>query len=120
MNTATLSTIGLLSVVCAFGLAADTKPSAQSSSPAFQKIQVTDKFWAEGAAVGDLNRDGYNDVVSGPYWYAGPDFKTRYSIFPATQSFTVTNKDGVERTIEGYEGALGRKTGLGNLSRLYP
>ena len=40
MNTATLSTIGLLSVVCAFGLAVDTKPSAQSSSPAFQKIRV--------------------------------------------------------------------------------
>jgi hypothetical protein len=119
MNTTTLSTIGLLSVVCAFGLAVNTKPSAQSSSPAFQKIQVTDKFWAEGAAVGDLNRDGYNDVVSGPYWYAGPDFKTRYSIFPATQSFTVTSTDGLERTIEGYEGALGRKNGYSETSLVY-
>lgn len=106
MNTTTLSTLGLLSVVCAFGVAVATKPSAQSSSPAFQKIQVTDKFWAEGAAVGDLDRDGYNDVVSGPYWYAGPDFTKRYSIVPATQSFTVRSNDGMERTIEGYEGAL--------------
>ena len=119
MNTTTLSTIGLLSVVCAFGVAVATKPSAQSSSPAFQKIQVTDKFWAEGAAVGDLDRDGYNDVVSGPYWYAGPDFKKRYSIFPATQSFTVTSNDGMERTIEGYEGALGRKNGYSETSLVY-
>ena len=119
MNTTTLSTIALLSVVCAFGVAVDTKPSAQSSSPAFQKIQVTDKFWAEGAAVGDLNRDGYNDVVSGPYWYAGPDFKKRYSIFPAAQSFTVTRKDGMERTIEGYEGALGHKNGYSETFLVY-
>ena len=106
-------------VVGAFGVAVDTKPSAHSSSPAFQKIQVTDKFWAEGAAAGDLDRDGYNDVVAGPYWYAGPDFKKRYSIFPATQSFKVTSKDGVERTIEGYEGALGQKNGYSETSLVY-
>jgi hypothetical protein len=99
VNRTTCSTIGLLSVVCAFGVAVETKPSAQSRSPAFQKIQVTDKFWAEGAASGDLDRDGYNDVVAGPYWYAGPDFKKRYSIFPAPQSFKATSKDGMERTM---------------------
>ena len=118
MNRTTCSTI-LLSVVCAFGVAAATQPSAQSRSPAFQKIQVTDKFWAEGAAAGDLNRDGYNDVVAGPYWYAGPDFKKRYSIFPATQSFKVTTKDGMERTIEGYEGALGQKNGYSETFHVY-
>jgi hypothetical protein len=35
-------------------VAAETKPSAQSRIPALQKIQVNDKFWAEGSAVGDL------------------------------------------------------------------
>jgi len=67
VNRTTCSIIGLLSVVCAFGVAAETKPSAQSRNPSFQKIQLTDKFWAEGAAVGDSTRDGYNDVVYGPY-----------------------------------------------------
>src|SRR4029453_1863055 len=119
VNTTKFSTIGLLSMVCAVGVAAEKKPSAQSSSPAFEKIQVTDKFWAEGAAAGDLNRDGYNDVGAGPYWYAGPDSKRRYSFFRPTQSFKVTSKGGMERTIEGYEGALGQKNGYSETSLIY-
>jgi hypothetical protein len=40
----------------------------------WKKIKVTDKFYAEGANVGDFNRDGKMDVVAGPYWIEGPDF----------------------------------------------
>ena len=39
----------------------------------FKKVQATDQFWAEGAAIGDFNHDGKMDVVSGAYWYEGPD-----------------------------------------------
>src|SRR5215470_5380669 len=119
MNKTAFSIMGLLSTLFAFGAIADTKPSGQSGGPVFKKIQLTDKFWAEGAAAGDLNRDGYSDVVAGPYWYAGPDFKKRYTIFPATQSFKVTDNDGVERTIEGYEGALGKKNGYSETFLVY-
>jgi hypothetical protein len=31
----------------------------------------------ENATVGDLNRDGHLDIVSGAYWFAGPDFVPR-------------------------------------------
>src|SRR5688572_13290786 len=31
----------------------------------------------ENATVGDLNRDGHVDIVSGAYWFAGPDFVPR-------------------------------------------
>ena len=31
----------------------------------------------ENATVGDLNRDGHPDIVSGAYWFAGPDFVPR-------------------------------------------
>ena len=75
----------------------------------FKKIQLSDKFWSEGAAVADVNRDGHLDIVSGPYWYEGPDFKRRHEIFPATQTFTLKKADGAEVQIEGYEGALGKK-----------
>jgi hypothetical protein len=75
----------------------------------FDKIQLTDKFWSEGANYGDFNHDGKMDIVSGPYWYEGPDFKVRHEYYPATQSFKATNADGVETTIEGFEGALGVK-----------
>ena len=40
----------------------------------WKKIKVTDKFYAEGANVGDFNKDGKMDVVAGPYWIEGPDF----------------------------------------------
>jgi hypothetical protein len=31
----------------------------------------------ENGTVGDLNRDGHLDIVSGAYWFAGPDFVPR-------------------------------------------
>jgi hypothetical protein len=74
----------------------------------FKKIQLTDKFWAEGVAVADVNRDGHLDILSGPYWYEGPSFKRRHTVFPATQTFTLKREDGTEVQIEGYEGAQGK------------
>ena len=73
----------------------------------FKKTQLTDKFWSEGATFGDLNRDGKPDIISGPYWYEGPDFTKRHEYSPATQTFKRKAADGAEQTIEGFEGALG-------------
>ncbi len=73
----------------------------------FQKIQLTDKFWAEGADFGDFNHDGIADVVYGPYWYEGPDFKIRHTYYPATKTFKLKAADGTEKIIEGFEGGLG-------------
>ena len=82
---------------------------AQGHAPVFRKIQITDKFWSEGAACADFNHDGKMDIVSGPFWYEGPDFKARHQYYPAGQSFTTTNAQGQMLTIEGFEGALGVK-----------
>jgi hypothetical protein len=57
---------------------------ATAVEPGWQKIQLTDKFYAEGAAAADFNKDGKTDVVYGPYWWEGPDFKTRHQIFKPT------------------------------------
>jgi hypothetical protein len=73
----------------------------------FQRTQLTDKFWSEGATFGDLNRDGKPDIISGPYWYAGADFTKRHEFYPATATFKLKQPDGTERTIAGFEGALG-------------
>ncbi|MEE2640177.1 MAG: PVC-type heme-binding CxxCH protein [Planctomycetota bacterium] len=44
----------------------------------FDKLTLTEEFHSEGIAVADIDRDGENDIVSGPYWYAGPEFRQRH------------------------------------------
>lgn len=79
-----------------------------ASVNSFRKIQVSDQFWSEGASFGDFNKDGVMDVVSGPYWYAGPDFKQRHEYYPATQSFKLKVGPLTEVTVPGFEGGLGK------------
>ena len=73
----------------------------------FQKIQLTPHFWAEGANFGDFNHDGKMDIVYGPFWWEGPEFKVRHEYAPAIESFKHKKSDGSEEVIPGFEGALG-------------
>ena len=75
----------------------------------FKKIQLTDQFWCEGAAVGDFNHDGKMDVAGGPFWWEGPDFKVRHEFRPAGKTSKIKKADGTEVTIQGYKGALGNE-----------
>src|SRR5262245_30360533 len=49
----------------------------------FQRQQLTDVYYSEGIAAGDLNRDGHVDIVYGPYWFAGPAFREKHEIYVA-------------------------------------
>jgi hypothetical protein len=54
----------------------------------WKKIVLSDKFYGEGANFGDFNHDGKADVVSGPYWYDGPEFSPeKRHEFMAVESF---------------------------------
>src|SRR5262245_47501905 len=64
----------------------------------FRKTQLTDKFWCEGATLGDLNRDSVPDLVSGPFWYEGPDYKKKHHYYPATHTFQRKKEDGTAET----------------------
>ena len=55
---------------------------AGTPAPQFKKLQLTDRFYCEGAFYADFNRDGKMDVVSGPFWYEGPDFRKTHEIRP--------------------------------------
>ena len=66
-----------LGIVC-LGLgfvAADEK-----SLDTFQAQQITDVYYSEGAAAGDLNNDSKIDFVYGPHWYEGPSFQVKHEI----------------------------------------
>lgn len=48
----------------------------------------------ENATVADLNRDGRPDIVSGPYWFAGPDFVPRpFRANHAAKEYARANSD---------------------------
>lgn len=102
-------------VACAFlpmsGVAAKKKGGKKFVINSFNTTKLTNKFWAEGAHFGDFDKDGNTDIVIGPYWYAGPDFKHIHEYYPATNSFKVMGSDGIERSIVGFTGELSGKNG---------
>jgi len=70
----------------------------------FEKKKLSDEFWSEGANFGDFNKDGENDIVSGPYWYAGPGFEKRHEYHaPPVQGFKRKKEGGAEEQVKGYD-----------------
>lgn len=54
----------------------------------FQKQTLSDRFYSEGASIGDIDGDGAADIVAGPYWYAGPEFTERHA-YTEPQEFRI-------------------------------
>src|SRR5690242_21419654 len=55
-----------------------------TSSHAFSQVQFKKQMIAaesfESVGVLDVNNDGHSDIVSGTFWYEGPDFIKRHFI----------------------------------------
>jgi hypothetical protein len=74
----------LLCVLCVLCVLCAISPSAAADERpvSFEKRQLSDAFFSEGATFGDLNNDSHNDVIAGPYWYEGPAFGKRREYYP--------------------------------------
>ncbi len=55
--------------------------SGLSNEPTFARQVLSQKFYCEGANFADLDRDGHSDVISGPFWYRGPEFKEARELY---------------------------------------
>jgi len=98
-------TAAVLALVVA---AADTS-APMTELHTFRRIQLSDQFWSEGANAGDLNNDGVKDVISGPWWWQGPDFTKRHEYYPASATFQLKLGPMTTVTVPGFEGALGQE-----------
>ncbi|OUT61082.1 MAG: hypothetical protein CBB71_05490 [Rhodopirellula sp. TMED11] len=80
----TLCCIALLSFSLTAFLqhAVATEPQLPTSVQ-WKSIRLHSVFHAEGGACGDLNGDKITDLIEGPLWYQGPDFKQVHEIAPA-------------------------------------
>ena len=61
-------------------LGAQVMPS-EILSPNFKLQRLDDFSYAWDAAVADINRDGSNDIIAGPYYYMGPRYEARREIY---------------------------------------
>ncbi len=59
----------------------------------FTLQHVAEFHYSWGVDAGDINGDGVQDLVAGPYYYLGPDFRRRREYFPSR-----TFNPGVEYT----------------------
>jgi hypothetical protein len=51
----------------------------------WRKVWVSDETF-ESAEVIDVNNDGVPDIVSGGFWYQGPDFRKKHPIGDVRQA----------------------------------
>jgi hypothetical protein len=72
---------------------------------AFEKHTLTSEYWCDGVNAADLDRDGHPDVVAGPFWYAGPDFKVRRAFHePVPQALETNPTDSMFSFIHDFNG----------------
>jgi hypothetical protein len=57
----------------------------------FRVRRLSEFYYSYGAAIADINRDGNNDVIAGPYYYLGPGFAVGRELY-AGATFNPTSE----------------------------
>ncbi|MCU1232581.1 MAG: hypothetical protein JWP63_548 [Candidatus Solibacter sp.] len=60
-------------------------------SPNFRMQRISDFYYGWCAAAADINHDGVLDIISGPFYYLGPDYTERHE-FTAARTYNPSNQ----------------------------
>ena len=88
-----VAALAFFSTVLVIGASASFAADAPATQVTWKKIHLADEFYAEGAAFGDFNHDGQQDVTAGGFWWEGPDFKIKHQFadYPKIDPHTYSN-----------------------------
>ena len=101
MNIPRLFAFTLISALSAGAAHAASAPRPVS----FEKLTLTSEYWCDGVNAADINGDGKMDIVAGPFWYAGPAFKTRHAFYePVQQELEKTPTNSMFSFIADFNG----------------
>jgi len=78
--------------------------AATTATADWSKLTLSREFFSEGGTFGDLNRDGVPDVISGPYWYEGPDFSRRHELYAPVPFDPMKYSDNFFAFVEDFNG----------------
>lgn len=65
-------------------------PNEQISTR-FRMQRINDFYYGWSATAADINQDGVLDIVSGPFYYLGPDFQVSHEIY-LSKTFNVSSQ----------------------------
>ena len=93
--------IRMLAIVCVF---ASVSMAKDYTLVTWKTIKLTGDFHCEGAHFGDFNKDGEKDVVSGPFWYEGPEFKRKHTYRPVKKYEPIKYSDNFLTYVYDFNG----------------
>ncbi len=103
MNIKHLIPHGQLLLVCLASLPLHGEEPA--AAPKFVRHELTSDYYCDGINHGDFNRDGHEDIVAGPFWYVGPDFKQHHTIYkPVVQPREPSPTDSMYSFVADFNG----------------
>src|SRR5262249_2086934 len=70
----------ILILIGSMGVACVNGQQRARPKPQFEKKTITTDFISEGAATGDVNHDGKEDILAGGYWFEAPNWQ-RHRIY---------------------------------------